>query len=214
MGGMHLMANFGFLDDTMFHRSYWMYDASWPGYGGGSGWAARAGTMVAVGAERAYAAKHYEQGWYPTHRPGSGNRLVADSFGHKNTSGALADKETNRKFRQYGNAAEVVRTGAALWETSVPVIVRAMLVAPDGNGGELLFAAGIAEGKAREEWDKSTRYQGPGKLSVHNGADGKLLAQYDLPACPVFDGMSAAGQRLVVTLVDGEAIAFAIAADE
>ena len=28
MGGMHMLANAGFLDETMFHRSYWMYDRS------------------------------------------------------------------------------------------------------------------------------------------------------------------------------------------
>ena len=59
----------------MFHRSFRWYDVSWPGYGTGSGWGARAGTMVAVGENQAYAAKHYEQGWYPTHTPGAGNRL-------------------------------------------------------------------------------------------------------------------------------------------
>ncbi len=211
MGGMHLMANFGFLDETMFHRTFWMFDESWPGYGGGSGWAARAGTMVAVGERRAYAAKHYEGGWYPTHAPGSGNRLVADFFDHLNTSGALASKEILQEFRQYGNAGEVVRTGAPLWESRLPIIVRAMLVAPDGNGGELVFVAGIVEGSTKAEWDKSTNYRGPGKLLVHNGADGKLLAEYDLPACPVFDGMSAASGKLVIPMVNGEVMCWRIA---
>ncbi len=206
MGGKHLMANFGFLDDTMFHRSYWMYDEVWPGYGGGSGWAARAGTLVVVGRERAYAAKHYEGGWYPTHEPGTGNRLVADSFDHTNTSGALAGKETLRRLGQHGNNADIVRTGAPQWETTVPIIVRAMLAAPDGRGGELVFTAGIVEGTTRAQWDRSTRYVGPGKLLVHNGADGKLLAEYDLPACPVFDGMSAAGGKLLISLMDGQVV--------
>jgi hypothetical protein len=34
--------------------------------------------------------------------------------------------------------------------------------------------------------------------------DGKLLAEYDLPACPVFDGMSAADGKLLVPMVSGE----------
>jgi hypothetical protein len=164
--------------------------------------------MVAVGATRAYAAKHYTMGWYPTHEPGSGNRLVADSFDHDNTAGPLADKETNRRFKQYGNAAEIVRTGAPLWETTIPIIVRAMLVAPATDGEELVFTAGVIEGTDRKAWDQSTYYEGPGKLLVHNGADGKLLAKIDLPACPVFDGLSAADGRLLVSLVNGDILAF------
>jgi len=208
MGGMHMLANAGFLDETMFHRSYWMYDRSWPGYGGGSGWAARAGTMVALGATRAYAAKHYKQGWYPTHEPGSGNRLVADGFDHDNTAGPLAGRETNRRFRQYGSAAEIVRTGAPLWETTLPIIVRAMLVVPTTDGGELVFTAGIVEGTDRKAWDRSTYYEGPGKLLVHDGANGKLLGGIDLSACPAFDGLSAAGGRLLVSLVSGDILAY------
>jgi len=209
MGGMHVMANAGFLDGTMFHRAYWMYDESWPGYGGGSGWAARAGTMVVVGETRAYAAKHYTGGWYPTHEPGAGNRLVADGFEHRNTAGALADKKLNERFKQYGNSAEIVRTGAPAWETTVPLIVRAMLVAPDGNGGERVFSAGIVEGPTAAEWERSTRYEGPGKLLVHDGADGRLLAEHDLPACPAFDGLSAASGRLLIALVNGQIVCLA-----
>ena len=206
MGGLHMMANAGFLDDTMFHRTFRWYDVSWPGYGTGSGWGARAGTMVVVGEKQAYAAKHYTGGWYPTHEPGSGNLLVADGFEHKNTSGALADKETLTKFKQYGNYADLVRTGAFNWESKLPIIVRAMLVAPDGSGGELVFSAGIVEGTTPAEWDRSTRYEGPGKLLVHNGADGRQLAEYDLPACPVFDGMSAASGKILVGLVNGQVL--------
>ena len=66
-----------------------------------------------------------------------------------------------------------------------------------------MFTAGIVEGATRAEWDQSTYYVGPGKLMVHNGADGRLLAQYDLPACPVFDGLSAADGRLLISLIDG-----------
>jgi len=99
-----------------------------------------------------------------------------------------------------------VRTAAPLWETTVPLIVRAMLVAPDGQGGELVFTAGIVEGSTPAEWDKSTAYVGPGKLLVHNGADGQALAAYDLPACPVFDGMSAADGRMLIALVNGQVI--------
>lgn len=215
MGGQHMIANLGFLDDSMFHRSFMMYDRSWPGYSGGSGFAARAGTMVAVGKERAYAAKHFEKGWYPNHEPGSGNRLVADSFDHDNMTGSLAKMEG--KLEQgfgYPNNADFVRTGAALWENKTPLIVRAMIAAPDPSagsgqaGGELVISGGIVEGTSQAEWDKSTRFIGPGKLQIHNGANGELIKEYDLPACPIFNGISAANGKLVIALVDGQVVCY------
>jgi hypothetical protein len=78
------------------------------------------------------------------------------------------------------------------------------LAAPDPEHGELLFSAGIVEGTTVEQWDKSTYFIGPGKLQVHGGKDGKLLAEYDLPACSVFDGMAAAEGCLLISLTDGQ----------
>jgi hypothetical protein len=189
----------------MYHRNFWLYDETWPGKAGGSGLGARAGTMVAVGEKAVYAAKHYEGGWYPSHQPGSGNRLVADRFETPNVRGDKIDKDEMKKkgLRPWGNTSDYIRTDVPLWETTVPLIVRAMLVAPDGAGGELVFSAGVVEGKNTGQWDRSARLEGPGKLLVHNGGDGALLAEYDLPACPVFDGLSAAEGRVFIPLRNG-----------
>ena len=84
-----------------------------------------------------------------------------------------------------------------------------MLVAPDGNGGELVLSAGIVEGTTKAEWEKSLYYEGPGKLLVHRGADGRQLAAYDLPACPVYDGLSAADGKLLIPLMNGQIACFA-----
>jgi len=213
MGGLHLLANFGILDDTMYHRTSRVFDNGWPSYGSGPGTAARGGSFVAVGDKRAYAAQHYEGGGYAMHKPGSGNRIVADAFDTENLPGdlldSLIDDDTAKKedihWSYKGLAGKVFsRKRKQLWKTPTPVIIRAMLGASDGQGGELVFAAGIVEGKTVEEWDKSTYYEGPGKLQVFNGADGKLLAEYDLPACPVFDGLSAADGQLLIPMVNGQ----------
>ena len=68
----------------------------------------------------------------------------------------------------------------------------------------MLFSGGIVEGDTPEQWDKSMYFIGPGKLQVHGGKDGGLVAEYDLPACPVFDGLSAAEGCLLVTMVNGQ----------
>jgi hypothetical protein len=106
------------------------------------------------------------------------------------------------------------RAGEPLWTTQTPVVIRSILAASDGHGGELIFSAGIVEGTSRAEWDKSTYFVGPGKLQVHHGAEGRCLAEYDLPACPVFDGMSAAGGRLLIPLVSGEIVCLDSATDD
>jgi hypothetical protein len=211
MGGMHMLANFGLLDDSMFHRTSRMFNDAWPSYGSGPGSAARSGSLVAVGKQRAYAAQHWTGGGYATHTPGSGNRIVADAFEIQNLPGDLVaaqlDDETTTKeeidWTHKGQKA-FSRTRKALWKTPTPVIVRALLAAPDGQGGELIFAAGIVEGRNAAEWDRSIHYEGPGKLQVFRGADGKVLTEYDLPACPVFDGLSAAEGRLLVPMVNGQ----------
>lgn len=213
MGSKHLMANFGLLDDTMFHRSFWVHDDIWPGYSTGTGYAARAGNLVVLGAQRAYAAKQLEGGWYPTHQPGNGNRIVADGYDHSNTAGNLTTPELRKQLHISPTAAALVRTAPPLWEATVPIIVRAMLAAPDSTGGELVLSAEIIEGTTQAEWDESTRYIGPGKLIVHDGAQGRLLAEYDLPACPVFDGMSAADGRLLIALIDGQLLCLRPAED-
>lgn len=164
------------------------------------------GTVVAVGKERAYAAQHHEGGGYAGHVPGSGNRIVADALGTENLAGGMLKERLNREGGLGDKRFD--RVSGPLWEAETPVILRAILVAPDGEGGERVFTADIVEGKAREAWDKSAWFVGPGKLLVHDGADGKPLAEYDLPACPVFEGLSAAAGRLLIVLADGKVVCF------
>jgi hypothetical protein len=202
MGGLHMSADSGFLDDTMFHRTHMVYDDAWSSYGTGPGSAARGGTLAAVGRERAYAAQHFEGGGYAKHEPGSGNRIVADSLDVENLAGGKR-KEVLNLTGGLGDKG-FYRMADPLWETPTPIIIRAFLASPDAEQGELLFSGGIVEGTTLEQWDKSTYFIGPGKLQVHGGKDGKLLAEYDLPACPVFDGMSAADGCLLISLTDGQ----------
>jgi len=87
-----------------------------------------------------------------------------------------------------------------------PIIIRAFLAAPDPEQGELLFSGGIVEGTTLEHWDKSAYFIGPGKLQVHGGKDGKLLAEYDLPApgLPIADNRLTLGERGACLFKNGE----------
>ena len=204
MGGYHMMADSGFLDETMYHRTFMVWDDAWPSYGTGPGSAARGGTVVAVGEGRAYAAQHFQGGGYARHVPGSGNVVVAEELDTENLAGGIYNEKFDRKGGLGDKQFE--RVSDPLWEAQTPVILRSILVAPDGRGNELVFTAGIVEGTSVEEWDKSTYFIGPGKLQVHSGETGELRAEYDLPACPVFDGMSAANGKLLIPMVNGQVI--------
>ena len=206
MGSAHVMAQFGMLDDSMYHRTFWMFDDTWPGKAGGGGTSAKGGSTLAVGTSSVYAAKHYEGGWYPEHKPGSGNALVADAQTTRNARGDLIPKDVRQKFRIYGNNSEYGRMALPQWQVQLPLVVRAMLAAPADGGGELVYCAGVIEGKTVAEWDRSGHWDGPGRLLVHQGADGKEIGALDLPACPVFDGLAATRGVVVASLRDGSII--------
>jgi len=93
-----------------------------------------------------------------------------------------------------------------LWTRTVPVIVRAMLLA-----GDKLFVAGPADplgrlAKSIEEVDQlaaALATDRGGRLLAIDPADGKTLADYKLPSQPVFDGMAAAYGCLFICARDG-----------
>ena len=67
-----------------------------------------------------------------------------------------------------------------LWETPVPVSIRALVLA-----GDLIWAAG------------------DGKLLMVSKADGKVLAETAVGGTPIFDGMAAANGTLFLSMEDG-----------
>jgi hypothetical protein len=142
--------------------------------------------------------------WYPSHESGSGNRVVCDPLSTKNTRGDLLSKELGKKLGFYNHASALVRTERPNWEITLPIIVRSMLVAPDGNAGELILVAGIVEGDTTDDWARAGQLQSQAKLFVLDGTDGRTRAEYNLPACPIFDGMSAAEGYLLIPLTDGQ----------
>lgn len=204
MGGRHVMPQFGFMDDSMYHRTYWLFDDFWTAKAGGNGTAARAGSILVVGEEQVYAARHWVGGWYPKHLPGSGNRITSDPFDTANMRGDQVPNDVKKKLGFYGNSSDLMRTAPPTWEAQVTVLIRAMLVAPDGQGGELVYSAGVVEGTSVAEWNESAFWRGDAKLLVHAGMDGSPQSEMGLPACPVFDGMASAGGKLYISLSNGE----------
>jgi outer membrane protein assembly factor BamB len=87
---------------------------------------------------------------------------------------------------------------ATRWTTRVPIRVRAMVLA-----GEGLCVAGPPDvADADDPWAAFENRRG-GVLAVLDAGDGHKVADYKLPAPPVWGGMAAAGGRLFLTTRDG-----------
>ena len=225
--GTHLFCPTGFLDDTWFHRTYWLYGRTW-----GSGWSgyyvagkfAPAGRIMCVGPERVYAFGRRPQ-YYRWTLPME-FRLFAASKEWKASATAApaarrgaAKAKTAKKKKRKNAPGPVSNQANYAWTTTMPILVRAMTLAPSSRAGapKTLFLAG-----PRDVLDESARGRslaGGEKLYLKQEAamlgkdgavlwavsagDGMKLAEYKLPAPPVFDGMAAAAGRLYLATIDG-----------
>lgn len=97
-----------------------------------------------------------------------------------------------------------VRKPEDRWSVRVPVRVTAMVIA-----GQTLFAAGNDDVLYPE--DPYAAYEGRmgGKLMAFDISDGEKLAQYELSAAPVFDGMAAAYGRIYLSTRGGKLSCYA-----
>jgi len=209
----HLFCPTGFLDDTWFHRTYWLYGSTW-----GSGWCgyyvagqhAPAGKLICVGDDRVFVFGRQPQ-YYKWTTP-----LEYRLFASKKIwqPGSKPPAKTTRKSKR-GGSAPVSNKENYFWVTDVPVLVRAMTLA-----NRTLFIAGpkdvLDEGRAGQEYGDSVLRQEAayaakigGVLWAVSADDGATVAQYELDSPPIFDGMIAAGGRLFLSTMDGRVVCLA-----
>lgn len=226
----HLFCPTGFLDDSWFHRTYWLYGKTW-----GSGWNgyfvngqfAPAGKIMCVGDERVFAFDRQPQ-YYRWTTPLEYRLYAAKKEWKPATSLALADdekvaaKSTKKgKGKPKGKTKQAAKSpgpvenpGNYAWTTEVPILVRAMTLA-----GPTLFIAGPPDildesslGKQPADETLATRQEAA--LAGNGGAllwavaakDGARLAEFPLDAPPIFDGMAAAGGHLYLSDMGGKVV--------
>jgi hypothetical protein len=103
-----------------------------------------------------------------------------------------------------------------IWSTPDPLITRAMVLTQDN-----LYIAGIPDpGKKDDKNAEILQYTNPDEaikafqsdkdacIRVISKSDGKITSEVKLEVAPVFDGMSAAGGNLFVSLKNGKVICF------
>jgi len=185
----HLYSSAGLLDDSWWHRTYWMWgERNW---GRASGW-------------------HVLPAFRPTGRILVTDRDTVFGYGRRNVRTNnmqgyrlfRADKEVrtlDTKIRNNNQALMKYQKPAKVkyhWSRETPVVVRAMVLAAD-----VLFTAGpVMTGADEPAFDRNT---GAEILAV-SARDGRTLSRRSLDAQPVFDGMAAAGGKLYISTLDGK----------
>jgi outer membrane protein assembly factor BamB len=205
----HVFAPFGFLDDTWFHRSYWVFGRSFSGGHNGFFQAAKVAP--------------------------AGQILVHDGatvygYGRKPQYLKWTTPMEHQLFAA-GKEAELVKRPAAgpqrpgvqhpqfAWTQDVPVFVRAMALAgktlliagpPDLVDEEQAFAAlGKKDEATRKKLvEQDAALAGASILRAVGTGAGKTLSELKLPAPPVFDGLASAGGRVFIALLDGRVVCF------
>jgi len=198
--GLHLFTTGGFLDDSWWNRTFWMYSKTWPGYQMAH-LAPKAGQILVIGPQMTYAVQAY-----PTrniHSPmfvpaTKGYLLVAD----RNDNEPVLDHRAWGRDKGIGFS----RKAPPVWFRWVPVRMRALVLA-----GEKLV--GIGPPDALDPKDPLLHLEGRdgSVLCVFAAKDGRKLLERKLPFAPVFDGLIAARGKLVLTTADGRVVAFAAA---
>lgn len=216
---VHLFSPTGFLDSTMWHRTYWVYGRAWAS---GAGGYFKAGRLVPAGRIMVFddtTVWGYGRRWqfyrwstpYVYHLFATSKKPEILPTVQPVASG---QKSPTKAIMHALQGAPPTRF-AYDWSDALPVQVLAMV-----HAGQTLFVAGppnfVNETKAAASLDDpQTRAklakQGEaldglkgGILTAVSAADGAGLASYRLDSAPVFDGMAAADGTLYLSTTDGK----------
>jgi outer membrane protein assembly factor BamB len=198
----HLFAATGFLDDTGWHRTYWIYGSDfysgWAGYPT-AGKVTPAGKILTTDDEMVYGFGRLPQFWRWT-TPLEFHVFAApkSAVGQMGNRAKAARRQTSQKSHGYA------------WVQRYPILVRAMV-----KTGDTIFLAGprdvVDETAMRPDSpvrEQVAAWQGKdgAVMMAISAADGSKQATYDLSAVPRFDGLIAAGGNLYITTTDGKLV--------
>jgi hypothetical protein len=208
----HLFCPTGLLDDTWWHRSYWIFGTRF--YNGYRDWF-RAGREVPAGRLLVFdQSSVYGFGLKPEYYHWS-TALEYHLFATSRKPEIIESPKKNARVPEWGN-----RQIRYNWSEELPMQARAMVLAektlfvagPPVVVNEKQALASISDPAVRtelEEQDAALEGHKGGVLWAVSGEDGKKLAEYKLDAPPVFDGMAAADGELYISTMDGEVLCFA-----
>ena len=219
MPGMRLVATGGFLDDTFWNRTWWMYSYVWPGFHYAQQ-APKSGQMLVFDEENTYTVKHYatRNRHSPMLFPGSGYLVFADrndneplfyrGEGQPEPIPWEVELPEDTRWTIYQDAAVdkgpgFTRSAPALWTSWMDVRVEAMALA-----GEHLLLAGPPDVVPEQDPLAALDGRMGGVLRVVRTTDGQTIADYPLSTRPAFDGLIAARGLVLLSTDDGSILCF------
>jgi len=178
----HLYAPRGFLDDTWWHRTYWIYGTKMEdGYGG---WPL-AGNRVPAGRLLATDSGELVYGYgRMAYRPGDGHVRLDTAKNYRLFAEVMEPKPAPLRWQD--------RKRLVRWTTELPFVVRSIVLTSDA----LLVAGGAS-------LTQSTESHNPGTLWIASREDGSKIAGCLLPAPPVLDGVAFTDAGVFVSAIDG-----------
>jgi hypothetical protein len=219
----HLFSPAGFVDDSWWHRTYWLYgddmNSGW-GAWGSAGNQNPSGRLLVVDEDTIYGFGRLEQ--YDTHGSHVGLPESMLPWPLPNPNARARGKTQYKLFacakdvsvEKLNENAQQRRRGRAqtrinkYWSEPLEMVVRAMVLADD-----TLFIAGPPE--------LLTPLNGPQDLEAAQAAyegkkgaafwavsteDGKRLSEFKLNSPPVLDGMIAANDKWYISDMDGQVV--------
>ena len=234
--GAHLFCTIGFLDDSWFHRSYWMFGRSVTG--GYGGWF-RAGRLVPSG--RLLVSDEssvYGYGRKPEflcnasvleyHLYASDKAIRGESISRVGKAAGRINAKSNKrnadssdwKLRQGFSRDELSAANFKWSNGNPPLQVRAMVLAdktlfvagpPDVVDEEVAFYSPDDPKILTRLTEQSAALEGQKAacLWAVSASTAKLLAEYNLESPPVWDGMAAAKGRLYLSMKNGRVLCLA-----
>ncbi|NOY79420.1 MAG: PQQ-binding-like beta-propeller repeat protein [Kiritimatiellaeota bacterium] len=215
---LHLFSPTGFLDGTLWHRTYWIYGRAFSSGASGYYLAGRvepSGRLLVFDERRVYG---YGRLWryYRWTTPLEFHLFAAPKRPRVVPAGTER-RPIRKNGKVVGRRTRFVTRFAHDWSDQLPVQVCAMVLAENA-----LFAAGppdeVDEERAgrrlndpetiRKLADQEAAFAARrgGLLVAVRPNDGKLLASYRLRSPPLFDGMIAANGRLYLSTRDGKVL--------
>jgi len=218
--GVHLFTPIGFLDDSWWHRAYWVVNDEFLSH-----WSAwwKIGNLVPSGRILSYNEKSvfgYGRDQYPKGNTGQwrgGEKYQLFAFDRDPVNNDKGTIQTVPRNNRNKRAASSLSTLEYRWTSQVPLLVTAMVVAdktmfiagpPDIIRTEEKLGEGALTLKNPQEAPASWQGKKGSLLRAVSIIDGKKLTEYNLESTPVWDGMAATNGRLYLSMKNGRILCF------
>jgi outer membrane protein assembly factor BamB len=216
---VHLFSPTGFLDDTLWHRTYWVYGRAFASGAGGyhqAGRVAPAGRLLVFDDQTVYG---YGRLWqYYRWTTPLEFHLFAAAKQPQIVNAGVERKPVKKQGKRTGTSKALpVTRFVDSWSDDTSVQATAMVLSagalyvagPPDVEDEEKSVASLDDPQTQEKLaEQSAAFEGRrgGLLVAVSPADGKKLAAYRLESMPRFDGLIAADGRLFFSTVDGKVL--------